>query len=88
MACHRSQLKYRAPLSVASIDELVSKLDGIASGQTKVPVCGPGAKRVLFVFTGQGAQWKGVGDSLLAFPAYAQVRRSRGHPPTSLFVSC
>lgn len=55
-----------------SVDELLDGLEKLADG-TKKAVAGEGAQRVLFVFTGQGAQWKGVGDSLMSFPVYSKV---------------
>ena len=72
MACNRALLKYRSAIIASSLPDLVTQLDGIAQGKRKVS-SGDTARRVLMVFTGQGAQWAGVGQTLMGFPAYAKA---------------
>ena len=74
MGGHRGSFKYRTALTAHSLPELAEKLEAVASG-ARPSRSGEGARRILFVFTGQGAQWAGCGDSLMAIPAYAQAVR-------------
>ena len=71
---NRTSFKYRAALKATSLGELVEQLEVVASG-TRPPCSGDKPRRILFVFTGQGAQWAGCGDSLMAIPAYAEAVR-------------
>ena len=72
MACNRALLTQRCAITTSSLPDLVTQLDVIAQGKRKAS-SGDRARRVLMVFTGQGAQWAGVGQTLTAFPAYAKA---------------
>ena len=72
MACNRALLTQRCAITTSSLPDLVTQLDVIAQGKRKAS-SGDRARRVLMVFTGQGAQWAGVGQTLMAFPAYAKA---------------
>ncbi|MCG8422985.1 MAG: type I polyketide synthase [Proteobacteria bacterium] len=77
LSCHRARHRYRAALVASSHDEFVDGLsrllDGrgsprLARGESQTsPAVGP-----VFVFSGQGSQWVGMGRELAAAePAFA-----------------
>uniref|UniRef100_UPI00068644BA type I polyketide synthase n=1 Tax=Nocardia pneumoniae TaxID=228601 RepID=UPI00068644BA len=67
---HRAQLEYRAAVVGHELDDLRSGLEslaGSASTESDSVVTGrAAARRVAFVFPGQGSQWVGMGAELLA----------------------
>ena len=66
----RSLLPYRLAISVSSLDELSNKLAQVSINTSKVlrpPLLG-------YVFTGQGAQWAGMGmDLFYQYPVFASA---------------
>ncbi|MFJ7147003.1 type I polyketide synthase [Streptomyces sp. NPDC100445] len=75
----RSHLDRRVAVVAADHAELGSRLRRFATGDTapgvaEGAVAGDGADRVVWVFSGTGAQWKGMGRELLAAdPVFAGV---------------
>ncbi|MGW4975713.1 SDR family NAD(P)-dependent oxidoreductase [Streptomyces mirabilis] len=64
---HRSHFERRAALVAADRDELLLRLDALASG--RAPLASPrdgGTGKVAFVFAGHGGQWPGMGVELMA----------------------
>lgn len=69
---HRSALTYRTAVSADSRDGLIAGLDGLLAkaGSSSNPELGVRAKldggkvKILGIFTGQGAQWSGMGRKL------------------------
>ncbi len=78
LGARRSHFPYRAVVVARDTDELISALEDkslvVAKSASKNPGIG-------FVFTGQGAQWAGMGKELMdSFPVYAQtMERCRDH---------
>lgn len=78
LGTRRSSFPYRAVVVALGADELISALEDkslvVVKSALKNPVIG-------FVFTGQGAQWAGMGKELMdAFPVYARtIERCRDH---------
>ncbi|MFF3577201.1 SDR family NAD(P)-dependent oxidoreductase [Streptomyces mirabilis] len=67
LARHRSHFERRAALVAADRDELLVRLDALASG--RAPLAAPrddGTGKVAFVFAGHGGQWPGMGVELMA----------------------
>ncbi|KAF2686893.1 putative polyketide synthase [Lentithecium fluviatile CBS 122367] len=72
LCLRRSSLPWKSFALVASAEEL-RKLDSIVS-PAKKSITGPG---LAFVFTGQGAQWGGMGKELAILPAFqSSLKRS------------
>ncbi|KAM5349407.1 hypothetical protein ACJ41O_005912 [Fusarium nematophilum] len=67
----RSHLPWRIALTAASCDELVLTLNGIDALPGRASEAKP---RLAFVYTGQGAQWPGMGRELLgSHPVFADT---------------
>ncbi|MFD7599116.1 SDR family NAD(P)-dependent oxidoreductase [Streptomyces mirabilis] len=67
LARHRSHFERRAALVAGDRDELLLRLDALASGRS--PLAAPrddGTGKVAFVFAGHGGQWPGMGVELMA----------------------
>lgn len=67
LARHRSHFERRAALVAGDRDELLLRLDALASG--RAPLAAPrddGTGKVAFVFAGHGGQWPGMGVELMA----------------------
>ncbi|MFD8125781.1 SDR family NAD(P)-dependent oxidoreductase [Streptomyces mirabilis] len=67
LARHRSHFERRAVLVAGDRDELLLRLDALASG--RAPLAAPrddGTGKVAFVFAGHGGQWPGMGVELMA----------------------
>ncbi|MEU3168900.1 acyltransferase domain-containing protein [Streptosporangium sp. NPDC006930] len=77
LALRRSHLAERAVVVAAGRDELVGELRALAAGEsTDGVVAGSPVgedARPVWVFSGHGSQWPGMGRDLLAEPAFAQV---------------
>ncbi|MFE9773184.1 SDR family NAD(P)-dependent oxidoreductase [Streptomyces sp. NPDC005931] len=74
LARHRSHFERRAGLVAAGRDELLARLDALASGRMPLAPARqePGGK-VAFVFAGHGGQWPGMGLELMAeSPAFRE----------------
>ena len=70
-AAHRSRLQYRKAVVVGNKADLREKLQAANEGQLPpVKVSGSVGHRPLFVFTGQGSQWAGCGETLVVWPAH------------------
>ncbi|GHI52897.1 hypothetical protein Srubr_27430 [Streptomyces rubradiris] len=84
----RATLPERAVVLAGSRDEALTGLAALARGEvtpnlTTGSVTGSGAPgRLVLVFPGQGAQWAGMGRTLLEVP------RSSGHGSTSARGHC
>lgn len=61
----RSLLRYR---TFAVVDEEDALQAG--GGQFSSPIRATNQSRIVFVFTGQGAQWAGMGRGLMQFPVF------------------
>ncbi|WP_159058968.1 acyltransferase domain-containing protein, partial [Streptomyces caeruleatus] len=76
----RAGLEHRAVVLGADRDELIARLAGLASGEPGAGVVSgvagrsaAGGRGVVFVFPGQGAQWVGMAQELLASsPVFAE----------------
>jgi amino acid adenylation domain-containing protein len=68
LALRRSHLDHRLVLPAKSVEEALSALRAVAAGETPgTAISGRKSsdRRLAFVFTGQGAQWWGMGRGLL-----------------------
>lgn len=76
----RTNFNYEAVISASSASDLIEALENEILVVSKVST----KPRLGFVFTGQGAQYAGMGDGLLeSFPVYAKtIRRCRDHLKT------
>ncbi|CAG8144392.1 unnamed protein product [Penicillium salamii] len=70
----RSQFSWRASCTARNIDDLVDSLSDIQGVKY-----GGSPPSLVFVFTGQGAQWLGMGNPLFQFPAYRQSVEAASH---------
>lgn len=67
LARRRGQRMVRATLVATDADGLVAALNGVADGETvNEPAVGQGDRGPVWVFSGQGSQWAGMGRELLA----------------------
>ncbi|MFC5241980.1 type I polyketide synthase [Streptomyces atrovirens] len=74
LAVHRSHLAHRAAVAAGTGEELLTALRGLAGKDERE--CAPAAPLgdAVWVFSGHGAQWPGMGRTLLAEePAFARV---------------
>src|SRR5262249_34258885 len=68
-ALHRTQFGFRASVSVRDVSEAVEALQALGEGRPHPAVSVAEAQargRVVFVFPGQGSQWRSMGRALLA----------------------
>ncbi|KAK1622425.1 beta-ketoacyl synthase domain-containing protein [Colletotrichum phormii] len=95
---HRSALTYRTAISADSRDGVIAALDNLLSkaGSSSNPELGVRAKldggevKILGIFTGQGAQWSGMGRKLFhsssvyrnTIENLERVLEACPHPPT------
>ncbi|PSN60679.1 polyketide synthase [Corynespora cassiicola Philippines] len=76
LSCRRSHLQYKTAIVASSIEELCGKLDNILDGSIR-ETKSESQPTVCFVFTGQGAQWAGMGQQLLpAYPVFAHAMKT------------
>jgi 6-methylsalicylic acid synthase len=78
LARRRSHLTHRAVVLADSRDELVARLRSLARSETTTGVatgtCTEAVDRVVWVFSGHGSHWAGMGADLLASePAFAET---------------
>ncbi|KAK2761661.1 Type I Iterative PKS [Arachnomyces sp. PD_36] len=76
----RSFLDFRSCVAASTLDELVDRLENIATGSERAQKYA-GQPKLCFVFTGQGAQWAGMGRQLLVtYPVFAEsMERLENH---------
>ncbi|EGR49751.1 polyketide synthase [Trichoderma reesei QM6a] len=68
----RTHLQWRIAITASSCDELANALNGIGA----TPTVSSRAPKVAFVYTGQGAQWAGMGRELMeSHPIFANTVR-------------
>jgi acyl transferase domain-containing protein len=77
-ALHRAHLPHRLAVVAASAEQAAASLTAAASGQDTKEVrraqARPAGKlRLIAAYSGQGSQWPGMGDDLMAEPAAAAV---------------
>ncbi|GLZ27949.1 hypothetical protein Lesp02_01390 [Lentzea sp. NBRC 105346] len=77
LATTRAALDHRAVVLGRDRDELTAGLRDLAEGTPSAAVVtGTAAlRRTAFVFPGQGAQWAGMAEDLMTFPAFADCLR-------------
>ncbi|PNP38755.1 hypothetical protein TGAMA5MH_09320 [Trichoderma gamsii] len=63
----RSNLPWKTFAAASTIEQLQQALDGARSQATRSPTK---ARPLTFIFTGQGAQWYGMGRSLQKYPVF------------------
>lgn len=90
LAVHRSHLAHRAALAAGTYEELLAALRDVARGDEEGTTAAEPLGDAVWVFSGHGAQWPGMGRTLLAEePVFASVvdgfedifRREAGFSP-------
>ena len=78
-AIHRTPMEYRAAFSTESVTDLIERLRRFVAGEKDAAqavgqVAEPRARRIAFVFPGQGSQWAGMARELSERePIFAQA---------------
>ncbi|KAM0721832.1 hypothetical protein Q7P37_002757 [Cladosporium fusiforme] len=67
----RSQFQWRSAIAVRTADEVSERLDALPKASKAIEDC-----KLCFIFTGQGAQWPGMGRELSAYPAFESSLRA------------
>lgn len=78
LACRRPHLPVRGAVLAHDRRDLLDRLHTLAAGESGEGIVAAeaarqGASDVVFVFSGYGSQWDGMGGGLLAEPAFAAV---------------
>ena len=79
LGCRRSSLEWKSYIVASSTHELITELSGSGSF-SPVRSLSRDEARVCFVFCGQGAQWAGMGQSLMVYRVFREsLERAREH---------
>lgn len=73
MAVNRTIFKYKKPLVAKNAAELAGRLEDVISGPSLGTPADDKGDKILFVFTGQGSQWIGCGETLMTLPVYREA---------------
>ncbi|KAM7223551.1 hypothetical protein V8F06_001025 [Rhypophila decipiens] len=69
----RSRLEYRHGIVAAAAKELITKLDAVGQMPPSRFTKGAAPPKIAFIFTGQGAQWWGMGRELVSHPTFRKT---------------